>query len=318
MWDGAGLLWHLSDSNDIGQHWTDTSPYNPLTWAQHLSIMDDDPPNSFGGLIRQSPVGAGLIGTFPSSPSTMLEVPRPLLKRLQWLGAQMGAEFYVDAQGRFHSGALGTSLFRGRLTAPVALAVRGDSGRDIGVLGLDIVSWEPHRDVFEGANLAYVQYGAAYAFAAQLLIPMPGNASGVLARRHAVELDISPSATDAAGRAAALLTDRRERDGLRLQVRDADLHRIIRAGDFIGVFDPVGEWSDSASTITYHGRSLTPKSLRVHSIRCPIEQQQAVYVIPSLIAGNRPVVEITDYVDHTMTETTLEMWAQERPIYRYL
>lgn len=312
VWDGAGLGWLLSDADDIGHHWTEVIPYTPMTWAQHLSVMESL--NGFGGLTRQSVIGAGSIGTFPSSSSVMADVPRPYFKRLVWLAETMGAEFRIDAQGRFHSGGKQSGLFRGQgSAAPGVIAAYGLAGQDHQLLGLQVVEWDPRRIGHAAAKLAYVRYGAAYAFAAQAISPSPGGADGLPVRRDIVDIRSSDSSTDAAQRAAGLLGNAVPTVELRIGVGDSDPARIITAGDFIHVYWPTQGFVDVGEATTYQGRVIPCARMRVHALRAPIEQQQGVYVLGALAASGR-LLDVSDYVVVTDTTAQLELGRATDPI----
>lgn len=287
---GAGVVWDWDDY--VGDIWSGgvasgldlgtTYDVPATTWpATTADSSDDIPPNTFDALL--------------------------------FLAGVLGCEFYVATDRTFYSGgASSSSLFT---TTPTVIVMRGQSGRDLDLIGLDLVEWGVSDDVWDHASTALVVDAAISSIgsASDTTID-PFAADGSQSTRTVIEVSSTiDNATDAAARATALLGENGRRRTVEVSVSNYDIGRWIKPGDYLWAFDPLNGVYDTSEATYYHGMHVTPAKLRLYSMSWPVQSGMGVYMFDDeVVSADDQIFDLTDYVVWESGSTTLEVDAPRR------
>jgi hypothetical protein len=167
--------------------------------------------------------------TWPKTTAdTQDDIPRNKFDALLFLAGVLGCEFYVTPDRTFHSGgASSSSLFT---TTPEVILVRGQSGRDIDLNGLDLVSWNVAEDAWDHISYAYViesDAGIVGSFDASLAVWEADGGSG---ERYTYE---ESNTTDGTDLVTKILADNAPRRTVEVSVNTYDPGRWMKPGDYV-------------------------------------------------------------------------------------
>lgn len=304
---GAGMLHYLTWSENpapgpaLGSAW-DWTDYllemesNHSQWTQvglDLAAVVDEPATTWPDTTLDEPA----------------DLPTNMFEELLFLAGVLGCEFYVTPQRDFHHGGAGSSSLW--TTTPTVILMRGQSGRDIDLIGLELVRWDVSSDAWDHASLATVWSTAATDSATSSVSAY--NAEGSVAWRDWLEVSEEiTSADDAEKRALALVDIRSVRRTVEVSVADRDPGRWIKPGDWLWAYDPVNGVYDTAQATYYHGMHVTPAKLRLYEMRWPISQGMGVYLVNANASATPDAIDVTDYVSWGSGPTTFEVDAPSR------
>jgi hypothetical protein len=238
------------------------------------------------------------------------DLPTNMFDELLFLAGVLGCEFYVTADRDFYSGgAESSNLF---VTTPQVILMRGQAGRDIDLIGLNLAGWGVDYDAWDHASSVSV-YGTGGTSATSSVLLDVYAADGTASSRQVIEVSTTiDNANDAGKRAAAIGVDHRRRRTIDVKVDEYDVRRWMKPGDFVWAFDPVNQVYSSSQSTYYHGMYVTPEKLRVYGITWPIRDGMGVYLLNKDGSGTPAVVDLTDFVVWESGESTLEVDAPRR------
>lgn len=305
---GAGMLHYLTWSENeapgpaFGQAW-DWSDYllemesNHSQWTQvglDLQAVVDEPTD-----------------TWPDSTADSSDdLPTNMFDELLFLAGVLGCEFYVNAQREFHSGGADSSSLW--TTTPTVILMRGQSGRDIDLIGLPIASWGVDDDAWDHATSVSV-YGTGGTGATSSVLFDSYAADGSASTREVIEVSATiDNANDAGRRVEAIAAEHKRRRVVEVSVDEPDPGRWIKPGDYLWAFDPLNDVTNTAQATYYHGMHVTPAKLRLYGMRWPIVQGMGVYLVNKDASATPAVVDLTDFVAWESGPSTFEVDAPRR------
>jgi len=291
---GQGLAWWLGTDDGRGDLLTTavTNTAGALsTWITSL---------------RPSSLSAG---TVTDSGTTTLTYTYQWMSRREALAhmcRQVGAEWRINPNLKLDA-ATEANLF---VTTPTTVITRQPEGRDAVYLGLEAVDIGLSRDV-DGYTTAITVVGrsgdqdiAALATATGSNVYVDGNNNNVVLRRLA-NAPTETASTVSAYATALLALYSSLRRSVTLSSRSYAIPASVRPGDYVYVFDPEADMTDTANQITWRGEVVAPVKLRCKGYTWPIQQGMGVYVRRS---GSTPVyTDITDHVEWEGDTTTWEV-----------
>jgi len=315
---GNGMLWFIGNANGDGpmmNRWTPT----PTGWLGHLTLVSNDV--AWNGLQTQF-VSDAPTDTWPAAGGATDELSRVTRIRLEYLAAAIGAEYYVDAQGRFFSAAAGSSSIW--QTTPRVILRRGHEGRDIDLIGLRIVEWGVTEDYWDATSGAKVggDFSGTW-FESTTIGPGPqgilygaggaqrGDNPGAYLRLETLSSEYDADSADQRmtylGRYVTV-----EYQRVQVSVDTYDPGRWMKPGDYVWAFDPINRVYDEAQFTAYHGEHVNPAKLRLFGMSWPIREGMGVYRLSRSSADDVQVVDLTDYVVYDDGPCVLEVGAPNR------
>lgn len=310
---GQGMLWYLGSGPGLGQYLTVS--VLPRTWTTYLSAIDSYSDGhgagfGWGGLVKQPdyPIPGGL---WPNSGASDDDLPDTVLEILLYLAGVLDVEFYVTPDGKFYSGVAGSSyLFT---ITPTVIVMRGQSGRDAGLTGLEIADWRVSTDIYDSAFYIRVVSSAGVG-SADYTSEFHGDASGantLIRTRYYTNTDVD-NLTDAGLLVDSLKAKHGPRRTVAVSVNAYDVGRWLSPGDYLYAYDPIDQLYDDTNKVQYHGMQVCPAKLRLYGMRWPIQQGMGVYRLASFTSDTPQVTDLTDYVEFESGPATLEVDAPPR------
>jgi len=212
-------------------------------------------------------------------------------------------------------------------SAVKALIVADAGGESDGIIGLRAVRSLTSTDVQDYSNkihlIARAEGGASVSTATAGSIPYfaPGGAATIKIER------VIDAADTTAANAAAIATLQLGRfnairQGYALTVGADDLvgktyaasgaATVLRVGDYVYVWDPENEISDTANTVSYRGTTIQPAKLRVQGIQWPLAPRLGVYLV--LPTAAQTIIDLSDLYVPESGDATLTVGAQSRAV----
>jgi len=305
---GNGLLYVLGNANQDGPFMVN----DPTAWKWNEHLIHLNAEDELGGLTLKAVVD-NPAATWPNAGGSSDDLPYNVLQRISYLAGVLGAEFYVNALGEFHSGGAGSaSLWQ---TTPRVILRRNHDGRDIDLIGLRLVDWNVTYDVWDWVPHATVF--TPYTIGSAVLSGGPtyqgADGRGNVSFFAFEWSDTIDNLDDANARAAALLSQKAPHDAVQVSVDTYDPGRWMKPGDYVWAFDPINKVYDEAQFTAYHGEHVNPAKLRLFGMSWPIREGMGVYRLGRGDANDTPnVVDLTDYVIYDDGPCVLEVGAPNR------
>jgi hypothetical protein len=339
---GAGMLYYLGNANGDGP-WLEQWIVTPSDWSEHMAVMDGQ--YSFSGISRQAVVDEPAAKWPISGSSGTDELPHIARERLEFLADVLGCEYYLTPDEKFYSGGANSdSMFT--VTTPEVILMRGESGRDIDLIGLEITDWSYTTDGWDvaGAAVAATSGGSIYVYATNTTqtsnppnpkgnaYPADSSGTAVIADTgQYVRYEEMSSGTwqgDATARAQAIAstlgavltgvgitTEDYGNHTLEVSVNVYDPHRWMMPGDYLYAFDPINKIYDEDNGTTYHGLHIHPAKVRLFGMTWPIRAGMGVYLLNADHYGSYSgdlIIDLTDYVEWEDGDCTLEVGSPRR------
>ena len=315
---GNGPLWYLGnargDGPNLGQ-WTVTE----WDWSDHMLWISGQ--SGWNGVQLLAVVDEPS-ATWPPSGADIDELPKITRPRIEYLAGVLGVEYHLDPLGQLHNGGAGSSSIW--TTDPTVILQRGQAGRDVGLVGLDLERWDVSGDFYDatvGAVVAGTEGGAwlptSY-FNTEPVYGASGTSPASIPGGYArIEEQSSNGGTGAASRAQYLATEvLSERRSIECSVNTYWPGRYMKPGDWLWCHDPANQiWNDGYNT-WYHGRHLNPDKLRLFGMRWPLKKPMGLYRLGRKHSGGSPdsplIVDLTDWYLPETGPATLEIEAPRR------
>jgi len=321
---GAGMEWFLGNAAGAGPLVTWTFAAGRV-WANWISRITAD--DAWGGLTRPAgidipsstfPDGAATSDGFPIATSTSYATTRNLL---EVVAGAIGVEWDIKPAGtiQFVGAGSGNYWQGGTGSTPLVVLTRGLEGRDIALIGLEVVDIDRADDSTRAAEISQV-YGNSIQ-AGVFTAEAPGNATGADNPDHtAVVVSSVDTVNDAVAIATANAAELATSSDYRAIVREWYPGRFLRPGDYVWVFDDVCEISAAAETgILYRGEFVAADVLRCYGIRWAFREGMGCYRLtrfdPTVAETDRvEVIDITDYVQPEDGDCELIIGSPEQSI----
>lgn len=310
---GAGMEWFLGDAAGYGPliTWSFLANRTWANWVSRITSGSIETGAGWAGLTYAS--GIDIPATvFPDAGATDDGFPYSVVggynyatnrELLEIIGGAIGVEWDITPDGIFQAVGAGSGNYwqGGSGSTPLVVIMRGHEGRDINLIGLEVVDLDREEDSTRTPSDVAVLSDSAYA-----------STSVEAAWRDVVgdsfkHLALERSTADTSADVASLAADRAEAlqttDNYRAVVREWYPGRFIKPGDYVWAFDDICEINSSAEGegILYRGEWVAADTLRCYGIRWAIREGMGVYRLsrgdPATYETDRTeVLDITDYV----------------------
>lgn len=235
---------------------------------------------------------------------------------IDYVCARTGTEWRVNPNGTLDAGVAG-SLFT-RYTTPNTIVLRHEGGHDYNISGLTVDLLSETKNARQwNSQVLLMGEGEGGSILQEIATigvnPYFGFTGGALNLARLVD---SPSTEpgNAATLAQASLnlysTARRE---ISLSTSTYDVGRYVKPGDTIYVHDPDRGLTDTANKVQYRGAVLTPKQMRVHGYRWPIQEGMGVFY-RSMATGSAVYTDLTPYFERESGSTSYDVGAPTLPV----
>lgn len=287
---GVSPIWWLGDPNKISS--------NFVGLAFSADPYEDVYEDLLGGMLPP--------GTFTTGGSYSVQrIDSNLRQAIDRVIQATGHEWRVNPDFTFDAGER-DDIYG---TTPTVVIVEGGGGRDLNLIGIDAeihVDGPDYSDWVQSLNV-YDQggYGGTY------------NGSNAASRTPVGEsvyawvtnLDL-PEAPNGTGASIANLLGpdyNKPRYEITVDVLDEGVTECVRAGDLIWVYDEIEGVRDFANQVTYGGRTIWPKLMRVERMSWPVRQGMGVYWREFGISTPLTYYDLTPYVEWETGNVTLEL-----------
>jgi hypothetical protein len=306
---GAGMEWFLGNAAGAGPNvqWIFVAD---RVWANWVSRITAD--NAWAGMTR--PAGIDIPATkYPDSTSTddgfdfKSVGTRELLQRI---APRIGVEWDIKPSGaiQFVGAGSGNYWQGGSGSTPLVVVMRGLEGRDIALIGLEVVDIDREEDasrnasevtVWDGPGFLYFGYLGSAGNAERFTYDVTGQR---LDHRASIQNSALTSLADGDRLAAEAYAETAPANNYRAIVREWYPGRFLKPGDYVWAFDDACEISAATETgILYRGEFVAADVLRCYGIRWAFREGMGCYRLtrgdPASYETTRTeVLDITDYV----------------------
>lgn len=309
---GAGMEWFLGNAAGYGPLVTWTFVAN-RTWANWVTRITGD--SAWGGLTVATAIDVPATA-FPDATATADGFPfdisgvteyattRPLL---EVLAGAIGFEWDITPDGTFQAVGAGSGNYwqgggSGTYATPLVVIMRGHEGRDISLIGMEVVDLDKEEDA--GRAASYVQiYATTIASAIGTGEPIrEADGSGGLLLTRVEDTNVDATA-DVDAVMFATVAESLAVENYRAVIREWYPGRFLKPGDYVWAFDDICEINSSAEGdgILYRGEWVAADTLRCYGIRWAFREGMGCYRLtrgdPATYETTRTeVLDITDYV----------------------
>ena len=322
---GQGLIAYLGDSDTRGMPIAQTGGPTGVRSYKNKTLEDTlDFTGTPRGLLRDESGGQGPIrkGTITeptdSKKYTGKHYAESAIKAIKYVCQDLNVEFKVDNKGFIDAGPVG-AIFSGHTSDPSTIIVRGQSGDDPNISGINTTTLVAQYDASEfvkSVELIANKYGAE-ANIGQATVssnPYKDLFGSALSRTQYVS-DPQTTSENKTTRATSYLNEMNElKKTLNVSLEEYDISGDFTVGDKIFIFDPdigfvdteadrIEDGRSSLHETVYQGQILNPSKIRILGVTWPVKQGYGVFYRDK--DGN--YTELTDYVLWESGDVQLEI-----------